>query len=191
MTKKTGKLVVISGPSGSGKTSIWKELLRRFGYKRSISVTTRKPRPGEVNGKDYHFVSKTDFEGMISENAFIEYAEVHGNLYGTPRLAMEEAVAKGETYILEIDVQGANQLKERGIAAFYLFIQPPSFEVLTARLVNRKTDSPDVIRRRLDKAQWEMNQAPRYDRVVINADLEQAIAEVHQAIEEYAGEAGR
>lgn len=186
MTKK-GKLVVISGPSGGGKTSIWKELLRRFGYKRSISVTTRPPRPGEVNGKDYHFVGKKDFEGMISENAFIEYAEVHGNLYGTPRLAMEEAVAKGETYILEIDVQGANQLRERGIPAFYLFIQPPSFEILQARLVNRKTDSPDVIRRRLDKAQWEMNQAPRYDRVVLNADLEQAIAEVHQAIEEYAG----
>ncbi len=183
--KSTGKLVVISGPSGSGKTSVWKELVNRYGYQRSISVTTRPPRPGEVNGRDYVFVSKEDFEQKIKESAFIEYAEVHGNLYGTPRAAMEEAVAAGKTYILEIDVQGANQLKERGIPAFYLFLQPPSFEILSARLTNRKTDSPDVIRRRLDKAKWEMSQAPNYDLVVVNEDLEKSIAQSYKAIEGY------
>lgn len=181
--QKRGKLVVISGPSGCGKTSIWKELVRRHGYRRSVSVTTRSPRPGEVNGHDYHFVGKPEFEAMIRRGEFVEFAEVHGNLYGTPRKALEEALARGETYILEIDVQGANQLKERGVPAFYLFVQAPSFEVLTARLVNRKTDSPDVIRRRLDKARWEMGQAPNYDRVIVNDELEKAIEAAHEAIE--------
>lgn len=185
MTKGQGKLIVISGASGAGKTSVWKELVKRFGYRRSISVTTRSPRPGEKNGADYIFVSKEQFESMIRNAEFIEYAEVHGNLYGTPRKALDEAVSKGETYILEIDVQGANQLKERGLSAFYLFIQPPSFEVLTARLVNRQTDSPDVIRRRLEKAKWEMSQAPNYDLVLVNEDLEKTIAVSHQAIESY------
>lgn len=185
MSKAQGKLIVISGASGSGKTSIWKELVKRFGYRRSISVTTRPPRPGETNGTDYIFVAKSKFEEMIRNAEFIEYAEVHGNLYGTPRKAMEEAVAAGITYILEIDVQGANQLKERSLPAFYLFIQPPSFEILTARLVNRQTDSPDVIRRRLEKAKWEMSQAPNYDLVLVNEDLEKSIAAAYRAIEKY------
>ncbi len=180
-----GKCIVISGPSGSGKTSIWKELVKRFGYKPSISVTTRSVRKGEVDGADYHFVTQDKFEEMIRRGEFIEHAEVHGNMYGTPLTAMQEAVRRGETYILEIDVQGANQLKTRGIEAFYLFVQPPSFEILRQRLTNRRTDSPDVIRRRLEKAEWEMKQAPNYDFVIVNENLEDSIEKAHQMIENY------
>jgi guanylate kinase len=175
---KRGQMLVISGPSGSGKSTLVKRLLQDTRVVFSISCTTRAPRPGEIDGRDYHFLTLEDFRARVERNAFIEWAEVYGNLYGTPREPIERALAEGKVYLLEIDVQGALKLKSLGVEATYVFISPPDLATLRARLEGRGTDKPEAVERRMSKARDEMNEAPRYDHIVINRDLEAALAEV-------------
>jgi guanylate kinase len=175
-------MVVMSGPSGAGKSTLCKMLLKDPRVQFSVSATTRKPRPGEVDGRDYHFISPERFRALIREGAFIEHAEVHGNLYGTLRKPMEDALERGQVYLLEIDVQGANQLKALGEPGLYVFVAPPDFEVLRKRLVGRATDAPEVIERRLKKAEDEYRERVKYDHVVINDDLQRALGEIRELI---------
>ncbi len=171
-------MVVISGPSGSGKSTICKRLLEDPHVVFSVSATTRKMRPGEVDGRDYHFLSVDEFKRRIARGEFIEHAEVYGNLYGTLRAPLERAIAAGQLYLLEIDVQGALQLKALGEPGQYIFIAPPDFEELRRRLVKRNTETPEVLERRLHKAEDEYRERVKYDHVVVNDDLERAVAEV-------------
>ena len=173
-----GRMLVISGPSGCGKSTICRDLIQDERVVFSISATTRPMRKGEVDGRDYLFVDKPRFKQMIEEGAFIEWAEVHGNLYGTLRAPLEDALAEGRVFLVEIDVQGGAQLKALELEGLYVFISPPDMESLEQRLIGRGTDAPDVIERRLQKAREEMRQQDKYDFVVVNDDLAQAIAEV-------------
>src|SRR5262245_24387161 len=175
-----GTMLVVSGPSGSGKSTICKRLMADPRVEFSVSATTRAPRPGEVDGRDYRFLDKTRFRKEIERGAFIEWAEVHGNLYGTPRVPMERALAAGKVFLLEIDVQGGAQLKALGLPGVYVFIEPPDLASLRARLGRRGTDTPEVIERRMAKAQEEMRAKERYDHVVVNSDLERAVADVRR-----------
>ncbi len=175
-------MLVISGPSGSGKSSICRQLLEDDRVVFSISATTRPMRTGEVHGRDYYFVPKDRFRGHIEAGEFIEWAEVHGNLYGTLRQPMDEALAAGKVYLVEIDVQGGKQLKELGLPGLYVFISPPSMEDLRNRLEGRGTDEPDVIERRLQKAEDEMRARDRYDHVIVNHDLASAVEEVRALV---------
>jgi len=175
-------MVVISGPSGSGKSTLCKRLLADPRVHFSVSATTRPPRPGEVDGRDYRFLSPSRFRELIREGAFIEHAEVHGNMYGTLRAPMEQSLARGEVHLLEIDVQGALQLKALGEPGLYVFVVPPDMEILRRRLVGRRTDAPEVIERRLKKAEDEMREAVKYDHVVVNDDLDQALAEIRSLV---------
>jgi len=179
-TPKRGRMLIISGPSGCGKSTICRELMKDDRVEFSVSVTTRPIREGEVDGRDYRFMSTDEFRELAKTGEFIEYAEVHGNMYGTLRGPMEAALAAGRVYLVEIDVQGANQLKQQGIPAIYTFIAPPNFEVLRERLVGRGTDAPDVIERRLKKAHDEYEERVKYDHVVINEDLDQTMLEVRR-----------
>lgn len=175
-----GRMIVISGPSGSGKTSICRRLLEDPRVQFSVSATTRKPRAGEVDGRDYHFVTPEWFRQQIRAGNFIEHAEVHGNMYGTPRDPVDRALDEGRFYLLEIDVQGALQLKALDEPGVYVFIAPPDMEELRRRLVGRATDTPEVIERRLQKAEDEYRERVKYDHVVVNRDLDQAVAEVRR-----------
>ena len=177
-----GQMLVISGPSGSGKSTICKRLLEDERVVFSISATTRPMRTGEVDGRDYTFVTKERFREHIERGDFIEWAEVHGNLYGTLRRPMEEALAAGKVYLVEIDVQGGKQLKELGLPGVYVFISPPSMEELRARLEGRNTDEPEVIERRLLKAEDEMRARDRYDHVFVNDDLEATVGAVRALV---------
>lgn len=176
----TGRVLVVSGPSGCGKSTLCRRLLEDPRVEFSVSATTRTPRAGEVDGRDYHFLTPAEFRTRIAEGAFIEHAEVYGNLYGTLRRPMDDAVAGGRVYLIEIDVQGALQLKELEVAGIYVFIAPPSLEVLRARLTGRGTDAPDVVERRLQKATDELREQHRYDHVIVNEDLEAALAELRR-----------
>lgn len=180
MATRRGTMLVVSGPSGSGKSTICKRLLGDPRVEFSVSATTRAPRAGEVEGREYHFLDKAGFRAEIERGAFIEWAEVHGNLYGTPRVPMERALEAGKVFLLEIDVQGGAQLKALGLPGVYVFIAPPDLPSLRARLEHRGTDTPEVVERRLAKAQEEMRARERYDHVVVNADLEQAVEEVRR-----------
>lgn len=177
-----GRMLVISGPSGSGKSTICKRLLEDPRVTFSVSATTRPMRPGEVDGRDYRFLSKQEFDELVRRGEFIEWAEVHGNLYGTLRAPMDEAVAAGGVYLLEIDVQGALQLRGLGAPGLYVFIEPPDLEVLRRRLVGRGTDAPEVVERRLKKAEDEMRERTKYDHVVRNDDLERAVGEIRRLV---------
>jgi guanylate kinase len=179
---RRGLMVVISGPSGSGKSTLCKRLLEDPRVHFSVSATTRPPRAGEVDGRDYIFLDKQRFRELIREGAFIEHAEVHGNMYGTLRAPMEAALERGEIYLLEIDVQGALQLKTLGEPGLYIFVAPPDMETLRKRLVGRSTDAAEVIERRLQKAEDEMRELVKYDHVVVNDDLERALAEIRRLI---------
>jgi len=182
-------MLVVSGPSGSGKSTICRRLLEDPRIEFSVSATTRAPRSGEVDGRDYQFLDKGRFRAEIERGAFIEWAEVHGNLYGTPRAPMERALAEGRVFLVEIDVQGGAQLKALGLPGLYVFIAPPDLESLRQRLVSRGTDAPDVIERRLAKAQEEMRAQGRYDRIVVNRDVDEAVAEVRRLVGLTAGSA--
>lgn len=180
--RRRGKMVVISGPSGSGKSTICKKLLEDPRIVFSVSATTRRMRPGEVDGRDYHFIAPDEFKRRVKNGEFIEHAEVFGNMYGTLRAPMEQALAQGQIYLLEIDVQGALQLKALGEPGVYVFIAPPDFEELRRRLVARGTESPEVLERRLHKAEDEYRERVKYDHVVTNDDLGRAVREVRQKI---------
>ncbi|MGV1098464.1 guanylate kinase [Thiovibrio sp. JS02] len=174
---KKGNLFVISAPSGAGKTTILKEIFARMeNLSFSVSHTTRPPRAGEQNGRDYHFVERGEFEAMRAEGAFLEWAEVHGNLYGTSRKAVNEQLEKGLDIFLDIDVQGARQLRSmEGNVAIFLFIAPPSWQELEKRLRGRGTDGEETVRLRLRNARQEMEDAALYDYLVVNDRLEEAV----------------
>lgn len=179
MTSTSGQLYVISAPSGAGKTSLIKALRgRRPEIALSVSHTTRPPRPGEEDGVHYHFVTVEQFRSMIDEDAFVEYAEVFGNYYGTSVKAVEDVLAGGADLILEIDWQGADQVRAKFPDAVSVFILPPSTAELRARLEGRGQDAPEVIERRLAEAVTEMQSCDRYDFLVFNDDFETALNEL-------------
>jgi guanylate kinase len=171
-------MAVISGPSGSGKSTICKKLLEDPRVTFSVSATTRKKREGEVDGRDYHFLTREEFKRRVERGEFIEHAEVYGNMYGTMRGPMDEALAAGKVYLLEIDVQGANQLRALGVPGTYVFIAPPEFEELRRRLAGRGTETPEMLERRLHKAEDEWRERVKYDHVVVNDKIERAVAEI-------------
>jgi len=177
-----GSVLLISGPSGCGKSTICKRLLEDDSVVFSVSATTRAPRPGEVDGTHYHFLSVDEFKARIRAGDFVEHAEVHGNMYGTLREPMQAAIAAGKTYLVEIDVQGALQLKALEVDGIYVFVAPPSFEVLRQRLSGRGTETPEVLERRLKKAEDEWRDRVHYDHIVVNDELERAVAEVRELV---------
>jgi guanylate kinase len=173
-----GNLLVISAPSGAGKTTILRPVLRDIANLAfSVSHTTRAPRGGEVDGRDYHFVSQAEFTALRDAGGFLEWARVHDNFYGTSRQAVDEQLAKGRDIILDIDVQGAMQLQKiADLEAAFIFIAPPSMAELERRLAGRRTESPASLKTRLGNAAREMSQAAVYDYLIVNDVLEEAIA---------------
>jgi guanylate kinase len=189
MSGRGGKLVVISGPSGAGKTSVCKALRQRPGVEFSVSATTRPMRPDERDGVDYHFLTRDEFERRIAAGEFLEHASYSGNLYGTPMWPLDAALAKGHTFVLEIEVKGTRQLRERGRAGVYIFIAPPSLQALRERLLRRGTNSAAEIEARMAIAEDEMRDAqvavggvPLYDHHVVNVDLPATIRRVEELI---------
>ena len=174
-----GTLFIVSAPSGAGKTSLVKALLERVpDVVVSVSHTTREPRPGEQDGVDYHFVSKPDFETMVTAGEFLEHARVFDNFYGTSRLAVAEQLEAGRDVILEIDWQGARQVRQAAPRALGVFVLPPTRETLRERLLGRGQDSEKVIERRMGDALSEMSHYGEYDFLVFNDDFEQAVVEL-------------
>ena len=179
-----GILVVVSGFSGAGKGTLMKELLKRYdNYALSISATTRAPREGETDGKEYFFVSKEQFEKMRDEQKLIEYAQYVNNYYGTPKEYVEQKMAEGKDVILEIEIQGALKVKKRFPDALLLFVTPPSAEELRRRLVGRGTETLEVINARLARAAEEASGMEAYDYLLINDDLDRCVEEMHQLIQ--------
>lgn len=177
-SNRPGRLFVVSAPSGVGKTTILQAVLQQQPELRfSVSCTTRAPRPGEVPGRHYHFLDRDDFAAGIRAGRFLEWAEVHGELYGTDGSPIHRWLQAGRDVVLDIDVQGARQVRAAIPAVRTLFILPPSFEVLMERLGNRGTESPDQLKRRLGAAERELQEAPWYDYLVVNDRLPEAIAD--------------
>jgi len=176
-------LLILAAVSGTGKSTIARRLLaRRAKLKVSVSHTTRTPRTGEQNGVDYHFVSRTEFEAMVERGDFAEWAEYVGNLYGTARATIDHAEAKGHDLIFDIEVQGAHQLKDAYPDAIACFLLPPSWATLRARLEARGTDQQTVIEKRLTRGRIELNEASAFDHLVVNDDLDAAVAEVESLL---------
>ncbi len=177
--KREGLTIILSAPSGAGKTSLCRELFKIFpDIRESVSYTTRQPRSGEVEGEAYHFVSGEEFRRMVAEDAFAEWAEVHGNMYGTALSTLEEARKKGVDLVLDIDCQGALKLKELFEGGIYIFILPPSMAELRRRLEERSTDAQEVIELRISRAADEIKEARWYDYIIINDDFETACREL-------------
>ena len=175
--------VVLSAPSGAGKTTIAQALVEGSeDAVFSVSATTRPARSHEVDGVDYHFLSETDFRAMIEADEFVEWAEVHGHRYGTSRQALQAALDDGRFLILDIDVQGAMQMRERVPDVVLVFVLPPSADALVERLTERGTEGEDTVARRIENARGELEQASQFDYVVVNDDLEQAIDEVRSIV---------
>lgn len=170
---------MLSGPSGAGKGTVCQGLIKSSSsMELSISVTTRESRPGEENGKNYFFISKEEFHQMLEEDQLLEYAKVYDNYYGTPRRWVEEKLEQGEDVLLEIDIQGALQIKNKFPESILIFVVPPSINELQARLIRRGTDRDDVIQKRLGCVQGELQEIPKYDYIVVNDKLEDAVDEV-------------
>ena len=180
---RKGNLIVISAPSGTGKTTVVKRILREVeDIEFSISYTTRKPRIGEVDGKDYFFVDESTFKNMIDEDEFLEWANVYGNLYGTSKSFVEKILSSGKDVLLDIDTQGGKNVKKSSDDAILIFLMPPSLEELEHRLKNRKTDSPEVISKRLKIAKNELLEYKFYDFTVINDILDEAVKNIENII---------
>ena len=177
--EQNGRLFVISAPSGAGKTTLIKQVMARFpGLSYSVSHTTRAPRPGEIHGRDYFFVSREAFRQMIAAQAWLEWAQVHANFYGTSRAFVREQLAAGKNLLLDIDVQGARQIMDSGLDSVTVFIMPPSLDVLRDRLESRGTDSPETIALRLENAKKEIAVKHLYQYVVVNDDLDTAAGQL-------------
>lgn len=184
---RTGNLFVISGPSGAGKGTLVKALIEQVPDAwLSVSATTRKPREGEVDGKHYHFLSNDQFDDLVRQDGFLEWAQVHSNKYGTPRAQVEQAIAEGKQAILEIDVQGAFQIKEKIPQSILVFIEPPSLEILEERLRGRGTETEDVIAARMGVATMELLEKIKYDIAIVNDDLDVAAKELVDFVEKQA-----
>ncbi|WP_052256669.1 guanylate kinase [Salinicoccus sp. YB14-2] len=185
MTSDKGLLIVLSGPSGVGKGTVRKAIFDDpdTGFKYSISMTTRKMREGEVDGVDYFFKTREEFESLIEQDKFIEHAQYVGNYYGTPVDYVVETMEKGHDVFLEIEVEGAKQVRERFPEALFIFLAPPNLAQLEERLIGRGTDSMDVIRHRIEEAKRELNLMNLYDYVVINDDVQQAKRRVQCIVE--------
>ena len=177
------RLLVVSGPSGSGKSSIVRELIERLGIEFSVSATTRLPRPGERHGVHYNFISRRDFEKMIENDELLEWAIYNNRYYGTPQALIEETLADQRDILLEIEIQGARQVRERKPEAIMYFIAPPSLEELERRLRRRGDTSDEDIEDRLEIAKSEMAEAPDlFDHIIVNDNLDQAISELEGLI---------
>jgi guanylate kinase len=181
--KREGLILILSAPSGAGKTSLCRELFKTFpDMKESVSYTTREPRPGEVEGEAYHFVSHEEFESMVEKDAFAEWALVHGNMYGTALTTLEEARKNGIDLVLDIDCQGARKLKEQFDGGVYVFIMPPSMAELRRRLESRSSDAQEVIERRIARAADEIREASWYDYIIFNDDFDVACRELEAIV---------
>lgn len=179
-----GILVVVSGFSGSGKGTVMKRLMEKYdNYALSVSATTRAPRPGETDGKEYFFRTKEEFEELIKQDAFIEFARYVENYYGTPKAYVEEQLAAGRDVILEIEIQGARKIKAKIPEVLRVFVTPPSMEELKKRLVGRGTETPEVIKERLARAAQEAEGVEEYDYLLVNDDLEKAVDDLHEMIQ--------
>ena len=174
-----GKLFVISGPSGVGKNTLLNAVVARSERVRySISATSRAMRPGEVDGKSYYFVTKEQFRQLIRSDSLLEYAEYVGNYYGTPIQPIRESIEAGVDIVMDVDVVGALKIKKRLPAAVLVFVTAPSFTALRDRLLHRGDVAPDVMAERLERARWEYEQAPKYDYIILNDEVEHAVSEL-------------
>lgn len=180
--KKKGSLIVVSGFSGVGKGTVVKKLVEKYNYSLSVSATTRQPRPGEVDGKDYFFKSVPEFQNLIDYNGFIEWAQYVENYYGTPRKFVEDEIAAGHNVILEIEVQGAMKIKEQYPDAVLVFITAPNAQSLKRRLEGRGTEDQKVIAKRLKRAYEETEDMIFYDYLVVNDDLDTCVEDVNAVI---------
>ncbi len=180
---KTGLIIIVSAPSGAGKTSICDALIKQdkdIVY--SVSTTTRQPRTGEKNGKEYFFVDDKTFKSMVNKNMFAEWAEVHGHFYGTSKKTIEDTIKKGKDVLLDIDVQGALKIKKQYKDALMIFITAPTLKVLKERLIKRNKDSSAVIKTRLNNAKKELTYLPKYDYLILNDKLDKSIENVKSVI---------
>lgn len=178
-----GRLIVLTGPSGVGKGTLMRSLLQchpELYY--SVSVTTRSPRPGEIDGKNYYFINRNKFEQLVAQGEFLEWAEFAGNYYGTPREAVLNQIRAGKTVVLEIELDGARQIRTSFPSALSIFILPPSFEELEQRIRGRGQDSSEAIARRLQSAQKEIQAADEFDIQIVNDDLETALQQIAAAL---------
>lgn len=185
MAAKSGKLVVITGPSGVGKGTLIKAFLQNNRHQEivfSVSATTRSPRPGETEGKEYYFLDRNQFEAKIRAGEFLEWAEYAGNFYGTPKSPVEQAIAAGKIVLLEIELAGARQVAQNYPQAQKIFIAPPSLAVLAQRLAQRGSETPAAIAKRLDQATIELAAQTEFDQVIVNDRLEIALNQLNQAI---------
>ena len=183
MLNRKGLLLVVSGPSGAGKGTICKALLNKNDQiKLSVSATTRKPRNGEVHGVNYFFIEKEEFTKMIENGEFLEYAQIYDNFYGTPKAAIIECLENGQDVILEIEMQGARQIKEVYPEGVFIFVLPPSLEELKSRIVGRGTETQEEIEKRFSCAFEEINQIVNYDYFIVNEDIEKSVSDVEAII---------
>ena len=185
MTKQRGLLVILSGPSGVGKGTVRAAVFKQEDceYVYSVSATTRSARPGEIDGKDYFFVKREEFESLIANQALLEYAEYVGNYYGTPLDNIEKNLAEGYDVFLEIEVQGASKVRQRMPEGIFIFLAPPSLNELETRLVDRGTDSKEKIAQRMKQAKREIEMMAEYDYVVVNDQVDNAVRKINAIIE--------
>ncbi len=178
-----GMLLVVSAPSGAGKTTIVKEVLRQypsFGF--SVSATTRDKRPGEVDGRDYHFLTRKEFEDRIARGELVEYEEIYSNYYGTLKSEVENSLRRGKDIVFDVDVNGGLSIKSRFPEAVIIFVKPPSVEILRRRLEGRGSETKEQIERRMGRVEMELEKGGQYDYIIINDELNRAVSEVFDII---------